>query len=268
MKATSVARKTSSSKNVKKGVRPRALAPIIRVLRRELPRLTKKYKIRSLGVFGSFVRGEQKPTSDLDVLVEFQETNDFSDHLGLEEELSRRFGIKVEVVENEFLKPYVGKHIRRQVVWLLKDGAAQPVPVLVRSAKSKTNGAPNGAAMEPEREYLDWIMDMITSMQDAQQYVAGITYEQMLGDGMRRAAVERATEKIGEAANRIPAEVRKRYPQISWSKIIGMRHLIVHGYDKINYEKIWDTIHSSIPRDLPVVRAMLDAEKKRRNIEK
>lgn len=154
MKVPSVARKTPPAKNGKKLVRPRALAPIIRVLRRELPRLSKQYRIQSLGVFGSFVRGEQKRHSDLDVLVEYLETPSVSEMLVLEDHLSSLLGIKIDLLQLKMLKPYLGRHIARQVIWLQKDGMPRSVklPHQIRPREH------DGGKMEPEREYLDFIL--------------------------------------------------------------------------------------------------------------
>lgn len=212
------------------------------------------------------MRGEQKATSDLDLLIEYQEQPTLADFFELPEQLSERLGLEIELVQNNLLKPYVGKHIRQQVIWLQKDGVLESAETSPQRQRHKLKIVSRRGAMEPKREYLDWIRDMVIDMENVQNYVQGVTYEQMLADKMRRDAIERATERIGEAANRIPSDIPKRYSDIPWTDIIGMRHQIAHGYDKIDYKIIWDTIHNSIPKDLPLVRAMLDAENKRRNI--
>ena len=80
--------------------------------------LKKKFKVKSMGVFGSYVRGEQKRGSDVDVLVEFEEDAEvgFFKFLDLEEFLSRKLGVKVDLVTKNALKPYIGKCILREVV--------------------------------------------------------------------------------------------------------------------------------------------------------
>ena len=80
--------------------------------------LRQKYKIKEIGIFGSYVRGEQKKQSDIDILVEFEETADLSllDFIGIENYLSDVLGIKVDLVENHTLKPRIGKHVLEEVV--------------------------------------------------------------------------------------------------------------------------------------------------------
>jgi uncharacterized protein len=87
-------------------------------LRRELPHLRERFSVRSLGVFGSFVRGEQTDSSDLDVLVEFDETPSLLTFIALENHLSDLLGVKVDLVMRDSLKPRIGEHVLREVVQL------------------------------------------------------------------------------------------------------------------------------------------------------
>lgn len=88
----------------------------IKKLQEMLPELRKKYPIKYMGVFGSYVRGEQSPSSDLDILVEFNESITLLGCARLENELSDRLGIKVDLVSKTALKPRIGKHVLSEVV--------------------------------------------------------------------------------------------------------------------------------------------------------
>jgi predicted nucleotidyltransferase len=77
-----------------------------------------KYKVKTIGVFGSYVRGKPKKKSDVDILVEFKRAVDFFEFLDLEEYLEQILGIKVDLVTKQALKPYIGKHILEEVVYL------------------------------------------------------------------------------------------------------------------------------------------------------
>lgn len=88
----------------------------IKKLQGMLPELKKKYPIKYIGVFGSYVRGEQSASSDLDVLVEFNGSITLLGYARLENELSDKLGIKVDVVSKTALKPRIGKHILSEVV--------------------------------------------------------------------------------------------------------------------------------------------------------
>ncbi|MDP2659611.1 MAG: nucleotidyltransferase family protein, partial [Dehalococcoidia bacterium] len=71
---------------------------ILETLRVRLPEVRDRYHVTTLGVFGSYVRGQQGRGSDLDVLVEFSEAPTFLQFLGLEEELCAVLGVKVDLV--------------------------------------------------------------------------------------------------------------------------------------------------------------------------
>ncbi len=87
-----------------------------RILRAHLPALRERYAVTSLGVFGSYVRGEQKKRSDLDVLVEFERAPSLFKYGELEDHLSDLVGIKVDLVMKKTLKPYIGRNILGEVV--------------------------------------------------------------------------------------------------------------------------------------------------------
>jgi len=82
------------------------------------PSLKEKFQIKSIGIFGSYIRGEEEKRSDLDILVEFEESARLSllDFIGLENYLSDELGVKVDLVEKSTLKPRIGKHILEEVV--------------------------------------------------------------------------------------------------------------------------------------------------------
>lgn len=82
------------------------------------PSLKERFRVRSIGVFGSYVKGEEENKSDLDVLVEFEESADLSllDFVALENHLSEELGVRVDLVEKNTLKPRIGKHILKEVV--------------------------------------------------------------------------------------------------------------------------------------------------------
>jgi predicted nucleotidyltransferase len=93
------------------------LDDILQILRTKLPELQERYGVRSLGVFGSYVRGAQHTESDLDLLVELDDRKlTLLQFIALENELSDLLGIKVDLVEKSALKPATGRRILAEVV--------------------------------------------------------------------------------------------------------------------------------------------------------
>lgn len=66
------------------------------------------------------------------------------------------------------------------------------------------------------------------------------------------------TEIIGEAAYKLTLEFRESHPELPWREIIGMRHLLVHGYFTISPDILWDAIQNDIPAMIPILRKYLD----------
>lgn len=96
-------------------------------------------------------------------------------------------------------------------------------------------------------EFLDYVEDMLDAMDKAEFLLVGVSYQQFVADFRINFAAVRALEIIDEVARRIPSEVQLAYPAIEWKGIIGMRNRIVHGYDKLDFEIIWQTIQNDIP---------------------
>jgi predicted nucleotidyltransferase len=93
----------------------RQLGDIIEQLRALQPELRRRYPIRSMGVFGSYVRGEQRDDSDLDLLVEIGEGMTLPDYVGLQSELSDALGIKVDLADRSTLRRRIGQRILAEV---------------------------------------------------------------------------------------------------------------------------------------------------------
>ncbi|NTV68385.1 MAG: nucleotidyltransferase family protein [Chlorobaculum sp.] len=91
---------------------------IQKTLKACLSRLKEEYYINTLSMFGSYVRNEQTPASDLDLLVTFQSTPSLFKFVALENYLSDLLGVKVDLVMESALKPRIGEYIRKERVEL------------------------------------------------------------------------------------------------------------------------------------------------------
>jgi hypothetical protein len=89
---------------------------IRRILQENKEVLKKEYKVREIGVFGSYVKGEQKIKSDVDILVDFYEPISLFRFMHLANFLSDMMGLKVDLVMKNALKPRLGRRILSEVV--------------------------------------------------------------------------------------------------------------------------------------------------------
>ena len=91
---------------------------IVKIIRNCKPEMGSIYGVQRVGLFGSFVRGQQKKTSDIDILVSFSREIDLFDFLDLRDFLQARLEIKVDLVMESALKPAIGKRILAEVEYV------------------------------------------------------------------------------------------------------------------------------------------------------
>jgi uncharacterized protein with HEPN domain len=145
--------------------------------------LKDRFKVKKIGVFGSFVRGEEGRDSDVDILV------DLSEPIGWE-----------FVDLKEFLE-----------------------------------------------EILGFEVDLVTV-----KFTAGMDYSDFSRNEMVIDAVLRNIEVIGEAAKNIPDDIKDKYTEIPWKRIIGLRNIVIHEYHGVDLENIWKIVNENIPSVRPV----------------
>ena len=95
------------------------------------------------------------------------------------------------------------------------------------------------------------LWDMLEAARDIVNFTENLTLEEFLATGrdreIRRLAVERELEILGEAARRVSMRFRDVHPEIPWKEIVGLRNVISHEYDKVNYAEIYGIVRQQIP---------------------
>jgi predicted nucleotidyltransferase len=94
------------------------LKEIKEIIKQNKIELEEKYRVKEIGVFGSYVRREEKKRSDIDILVEFKEPVGLFEFMDLEEHLEKLLGVKVDLVSKKALKPRIGQYILKEVVYI------------------------------------------------------------------------------------------------------------------------------------------------------
>ncbi|MHB8860231.1 MAG: HepT-like ribonuclease domain-containing protein [Minisyncoccota bacterium] len=108
------------------------------------------------------------------------------------------------------------------------------------------------------RDYRVYLADILDAVERIETYVAGYTFETFRADSKTVDAVVRNLEVIGEAAKRIPDEVRAAHPDVAWHPAAAMRDFLIHEYPEVDMEAVWDTIQSDIPAFKAGVKQCLD----------
>lgn len=98
--------------------------------------------------------------------------------------------------------------------------------------------------MQRDRQYL---LDMLESAKLATLYIAEKTRTEFASDIQLQDAVIRRLAIIGEAARRVSDSTRQTLPTVPWVEIGGMRNRLIHEYDDLDLEIVWDTVKRSLP---------------------
>jgi len=96
----------------------KTLKEIEKILKENKAILAERFKVQEIGIFGSYVRGEQKEKSDVDILVSFYEPISLFEFMDMEEFLTQILGVKVDLVSKKALKPRIGKYILEEVIYI------------------------------------------------------------------------------------------------------------------------------------------------------
>jgi uncharacterized protein with HEPN domain len=98
-----------------------------------------------------------------------------------------------------------------------------------------------------ERRIFDYLQDMLEAERRIGEYSVGMTFEAFRGDHKTQDAVIRNLEIIGEAAKNIPESFRRKYPDLPWKEMAGMRDRLIHHYFGVNLDIVWDVVRGELP---------------------
>ena len=78
-------------------------------------------------------------------------------------------------------------------------------------------------------------------------------------------SIARLVELLGEAAARVPAEVRAAHPQLPWPRIVGIRNRLIHGYDYVDHDILWGVLQEDLPELLAELDRILPPDEPKAN---
>lgn len=105
------------------------------------------------------------------------------------------------------------------------------------------------------------VFDMICAVEAAQRLTDGLDEAEFLADERTRWAVYSQIIILGEAAARISRDFCDNHPEIPWSAAAGMRHRLVHGYDSVDWARVWKTLEHDLPPLLQQLSALLPSQR-------
>jgi uncharacterized protein with HEPN domain len=113
-----------------------------------------------------------------------------------------------------------------------------------------------------DRDFTDYIKDILISIQDVEEFTSGITFEDFLHDKKTIKAVIRSLEVLGEASKKIPDAVKTRYPRIPWKRMAGMRDKLIHEYFGVDLQIVWNVVKQELPPVKPAIEELVRAIEK------
>ncbi len=102
-----------------------------------------------------------------------------------------------------------------------------------------------------------YLLDILEAAKLAVSYLADISKDTFLLDTRCQDSVIRRIEIIGEAARRVSLQTRVAYPGIPWSEMVGMRNMMIHHYDDVDLEIVWDTVQCDLPRLIELIEPLI-----------
>ena len=92
-----------------------------------------------------------------------------------------------------------------------------------------------------------YLVDILESSRAALDYMRGKTWDEFSKDAILQDAVVRRLEIIGEAAGKVSSATQKKYASLPWQAMKGTRNRVIHEYDSIELDIIWDIVQKDSP---------------------
>lgn len=102
---------------------------------------------------------------------------------------------------------------------------------------------------------------MLDRAREAVDMTGGRSRSDMDTNRMLNLALVRLMEVIGEAAGRVPENFRSRHPQVPWRDITDLRNRLIHGYDSVDFDRLWTIIQDDLPRLIEQLEIIVEQER-------
>ena len=100
--------------------------------------------------------------------------------------------------------------------------------------------------------------DMLSHAREAVELLDQASAEELGSNRVLQLALTRLVEIVGEAANRVSSDTQREHPEVPWPQIISMRNRLIHGYDVIDFDLLWDTVTDDLPPLITALRRIVN----------
>ena len=222
----------------------------------QLEDFCRRHGIRRLALFGSVLRDDFGPGSDVDVLVDFERGDrSFRAMLDAKAELSELLGGReVDLIQRSSLNRWVRARVFAEEAVIYDRDEGEPFGKLGTTPRVRRRPSVN------ERDELSF-GHMLDNARRAIAIAADADRARFEDEEMLRLALTHLVQIVGEAARRVSPEGRAAHPEIPWQQIVGMRNVLVHNYDDAHEPKVWETVVEDLPPLVAAIEAFLPEPK-------
>lgn len=228
---------------------PEALTNRLKVGESSIVQFCQRWQVRELALFGSVIRDDFSADSDVDVLVVFKPACrcDAIARVDMQNELAQLFGRDVDLTEKRLIKNPVSRAEILRSHRIIYPPELANFTGIEKANREMTDNARSRAAL----------LDMVEAMRAIAEFVKSKSFDNYQADLLLRSGVERQLEILGEAANRLRIGFQAAHPEVDWSNVVGLRNVIIHQYDEIDYEEIWGITTERVPLLLEQIQPLM-----------
>jgi len=101
------------------------------------------------------------------------------------------------------------------------------------------------------------LQHILDAIEKSLEFTKNVSFDEYVANTLLKYAVVKCVEIIGEASYKLTKEFREQHPEIEWNKMIGMRHILVHGYYQTEDKIVWDTVKTYLHPLKEQIQALL-----------
>jgi uncharacterized protein with HEPN domain len=114
--------------------------------------------------------------------------------------------------------------------------------------------------MSKRRDIDDHLNDILVAIHDIEEFTENMDYDAFASDKKTFYAVIRSLEILGEATKRIPLSFRDKHPEVPWSKMAGMRDVLIHDYMGVDAKTVWKVVEGRLPELKRLLQVQLSGD--------
>nr|WP_242028537.1 HepT-like ribonuclease domain-containing protein [Pseudanabaena sp. FACHB-2040] len=214
-----------------------------------------RWQVQQLALFGSVLREDFRPDSDLDVLVTFssQAHPTLVTLAAMAEELEALVHRRIDLVDRA--------SVENSPNWIRRQAILETATVLYADPAVKfLASAPSKAMADRTTRDSAALLDIDQFSRTVLQIAQDLARPALDTDVVTRSAILYQVAILGEAVKRLSPEFRAQHPTVAWKQIAGMRDILTHKYDQVQLDIVWDTLQRDIPALLKYIQPLLPTQ--------